>query len=391
MNLAPQEYCTGCAACMQICHKAAIFMKEDKEGFLYPEIDNSICVNCGLCQKVCPVQLPSLPQNTSKDIQAYAAVNPNGAERLQSSSGGIFITLAKKVLAEQGVVFGAVFDENFEVHHTCARSLEELKPMLGSKYLQSRIENCFIEAEKLLKQQVKVLFSGTPCQIMGLKSYLRKDYNNLLTVDLICHGVPSPAVWRQYLREFCSKEKLEKITNVNFRNKCEGWRRFHLYTSGIFQGKDSINAKNYFTFFGEDPYMRGFLSDIYLRPSCYNCHAKNGRSCSDITIADFWGIQNVLPSFDDDRGTTLLLVNSDKGKAAVSAVNIHKQDVQVVDALRHNSAYYVSAAPHPRRDYFFKKFKQGMPIDNLVLRCTSVPVYRRVLIKLKMLLRRIIK
>lgn len=193
-----KQDCCGCAACVQRCPKRCISMKEDNEGFLYPVVDESVCIDCGLCEKVCPIinRPEKLPVK-----EVLAVKNRNEAERMASSSGGVFIALAKKTIEKGGVVFGAVFDENWEVMHTYAETLDEVKPMMGSKYLQSRIGNSFRDAEKFLKEGREVLFTGTPCQVTALHNYLRKDYLNLLSVDFLCHGVPSPGVWRKYLDE----------------------------------------------------------------------------------------------------------------------------------------------------------------------------------------------
>lgn len=208
IHITDKSKCCGCNACVQRCPKQCIAMREDEEGFLYPKVDVAVCIDCGLCEKVCPV----INQNVPKEpLQVFAAKNKNEDQRLRSSSGGVFILLAENIIKQGGVVFGARFDKNWEVEHGYAETLEELEPLMRSKYVQSRIGNTYKEAEMFLKQGRKVLFVGTSCQIAGLHKFLRKEYENLLTVDFICHGVPSPGVWRKSSEERSRKARsLEK-------------------------------------------------------------------------------------------------------------------------------------------------------------------------------------
>lgn len=198
IDILDKKDCCGCSSCVQRCPKQCITLKEDNEGFLYPIVNKEICISCGLCEKVCPVLSQGEPR---KPLKVYAAKNQDEEIRRQSSSGGVFTLLAEQVIREGGVVFGAIFDENWEVKHDFAETIEGLAPFRGSKYVQSRIDDNYKKAERFLNQGRKVLFSGTPCQIAGLKRFLRNEYDNLLTVDFVCHGVPSPGVWRQYLKE----------------------------------------------------------------------------------------------------------------------------------------------------------------------------------------------
>ena len=241
IKITDKKDCCGCAACVQRCPKQCISLKEDGEGFLYPVVDESLCVGCGLCEKVCPIinRPEKLPVK-----EVLAVKNRNEDERMASSSGGVFVALAKKVIDQGGVVFGAVFDENWEVKHTYAESMGGVRPMMGSKYVQSRIGDTFRQAEKFLKDGRKVLFTGSPCQITALHNYLRKDYPNLLSVDFLCHGVPSPGVWRRYLDEVfdrsarraaagkntvlsSSLKSLPVITGIDFRDKTlHGWQKY---------------------------------------------------------------------------------------------------------------------------------------------------------------------
>jgi coenzyme F420-reducing hydrogenase beta subunit len=229
--------CCGCNACTQGCHLECISMQEDNEGFLYPKVDVEQCVDCGLCEKICPIINQT---EARKPLHVYAAKNRNEEIRKQSSSGGIFTLLAEKIIEDGGVVFGARFDEKWEVMHDYTETKEGLAAFRGSKYLQSRTGNTFQQAKEFLKAGRKVLFSGTPCQIAGLKLFLRKEYDNLITIDFVCHGVPSPKVWRMYFLYLTDNQKYttnykggyfahtKAITEINFRDKTYGWKKFSL-------------------------------------------------------------------------------------------------------------------------------------------------------------------
>ena len=216
--------CCGCSACVQACPKQCISFEEDEQGFRYPLVDKAICVDCGMCEKVCPVLNAGEPR---QPLAVYAAINPNEEIRKESSSGGIFTALAESVLDEGGVVFGARFNDQWEVVHAYTESKEGLAPFRGSKYVQSRVGETYRQTKVFLQQGRKVMYTGTPCQIAGLKRYLGKEYDQLLTVDVVCHGVPSPMVWRDYLRDITS-DNLPQIASINFRDKSTGWKNFRL-------------------------------------------------------------------------------------------------------------------------------------------------------------------
>ena len=372
-------------------------MVEDGEGFLYPEVDAASCIDCGLCEKVCPwINRPE--KFPPKEV--LAVKNRNEAERMASSSGGVFIALAREVIGRGGVVFGAVFDEKWEVRHTCADTLENVRPMMGSKYLQSRIGDSYRQAERYLKEGREVLFTGSPCQVAGLHAYLRKDYTNLLSVDFLCHGVPSPGVWRQYLGETfysaqraaagkntvlsCSLNPMPVITGIEFRDKeMSGWKKFSFVVRGrsahrADQNSVLLSAKHY-----ENTFMRGFLSDVYLRPSCYRCRCKNGVSHSDLTIADFWGVNQLMPDFDDDKGVGLVLVNTDKGKAMLECLDMEIRPSTVEDARRFNNGFKEELKAHPKREEFFRNLSEGKSVAEAVERALHVSVLKKVLRKIK--------
>ncbi len=298
-----KKLCCGCNACVQKCPQKCIEMKEDGEGFIYPHVNKNECANCNICNKVCPIN-NSIFQVSHRE--AYAAYSIDDELRNKSSSGGIFSLCAENVLNNQGVVFGAAFDEKFTVHHISIKSVNDLNLLQGSKYLQSRIENTYKEAEDILKKGIAVLYSGTACQIAGLKRYLKKDYDNLFTIDVLCHGVPSPKVWKKYIEEQ-EKSYKSNIKSIFFRSKKFGWKTYAVELK-------FNNSTAYENIFSKDAFMKIFLKNICLRPSCYDCKFKTLNRPSDLTIGDCWGIDNYMPEMDDDKGTSVLLIHSDKGK-----------------------------------------------------------------------------
>ena len=363
--------CCGCEACAQRCAHKAISMIRDEEGFLYPKIDKQICTECGLCEKVCPI----INQSESKTpIATFAAKNKNEAIRLNSSSGGIFTLLATKIINNGGVVFGAKFDEQWNVVHDYAETIENLAEFRGSKYIQSQIGKCYKIAEIFLKNGREVLFSGTPCQIAGLKKFLIKDYSNLICVDIICHGVPSPIVWQKYKLQF----GLNKNSSFSFRDKSNSWKRYEVVV--LNEEKEVIRET-----VGKNVYMKLFLSDLCLRPSCSNCPAKGGQSQSDLTIADFWGIQYIHPEFDDDKGYNLVLINSPKGLELFNSLdNCERIKTDFNQAISYNPSYFKSVAEPKYRKYFFDNFDRfGFAIYNKIQRKQQPSLIHRIASRIK--------
>ena len=367
-----KKACCGCWACVQRCPRNCITMHEDEEGFSYHIVDTSACIECGLCEKVCPV----LNQAEAKrPLDVYAAINPNEEVRLNSSSGGIFSQLAEKVIADGGVVFGARFDEHWKVVHDYCDTLAGLAAFRGSKYVQSRIGACYRHAENFLKAGRRVLFSGTSCQIAGLHRFLGKEYDNLLTVDVICHGVPSPLVWRKYVEAIktCPQRIIGKnttlhfadkntaIAGIAFRDKSSGWKRYGFTVRSI----DENNQERILfreTFY-ENLFMDGFLKDIYLRPSCYACPSKSGKAQSDITLGDYWGIEHQHPAMDDDKGTSLVLLHTDKGRIAFEALDCSIEASTYEQALAGNPSLERSVGKSLMRKYFYRKFKRSQNVE----------------------------
>lgn len=282
INIVDKSLCSGCHACMSVCPKFAITMQKDNEGFLYPIVDENKCIGCDLCDKSCQVLNPITNEN--EPIVAYACNNLNDAVRMQSSSGGIFSLIAEWIISQNGVVFGAGFDDELNVVHMAVDNTNDLSKLRGSKYVQSVIGDSYIQTKELLDAGIKVLFSGTPCQIDGLLHFLRKDYDNLYTLDIVCHGVPSPKVWKKYLeyQEILNGSSLSKTKLPTFRSKEDGWIRFR---SALF----FENGNSYSMTHEKDLYMKAFLKNVSLRNSCFSCYSKSINRNSDITLADLWG------------------------------------------------------------------------------------------------------
>ena len=378
IQLNKKEDCCGCTACIEKCPKQCIIFKEDYEGFFYPEIDHKICINCGVCEKVCPVI------NQHKEIEptkVLAIQNKNEEIRRESSSGGIFTLLAEYIIQEKGVVFGARFNEQWEVIHDYTDTIEGLSPFRKSKYVQSRIGKAYQQTLQFLKQGRKVLFSGTPCQIAGLKLFLQKDYINLFTIDFICHGVPSPKIWRMYLEEL---DPL-KIKYIDFRNKQNGWKNYEIEIKHFTNSK----TKDILEACDKNIFMRGFLSDLYLRPSCHKCPAKSLTSGSDITLADFWGVWYAFPAMYDNKGTSLITLNSTKATGSVIIdlflnCNIQETDSEIIK--KYNKALYQSALSHNNRNFFFLKLDKSKSVSKLINDCLRISIYQRISNKLHRIL-----
>ena len=353
----PSLKCCGCTSCVQTCPKNAISLFVNDEGFLYPQVDNALCVECKLCEKRCPVLLFENKNSFSKK-EAFAAICNDENLRMKSSSGGMFTLLAEKIIKEGGIVFGAEFDKDFSVKHSWTDCVEGVERFRTSKYLQSRIENTFAECKDFLESGKKVLFSGTPCQIAGLKIFLNKEYENLFTVDFICHGVPSPALWQKYIK-YREKKSASRTVKTSFRQKNFGWKMYSL--SFTF-----VNDSEYIKKLSGDKYLQLFLHDNALRESCYSCSARGDNNPADITIADFWGIENVLPDFFDDKGTSFVIIQNKKGKDFFDSVkNLCRfKEVDFNEAVKFNPQYYKSPVRSKKRNTFYKNFEKSS-IDTL--------------------------
>lgn len=297
--------CCGCTTCMNICPQKCIEMTTDEEGFLYPHIDEKKCINCNLCRKICPFQEGGDNlKNESHNPIVLAAKHKDDDIRMSSSSGGAFTAISDFVLNENGVIIGVAFDDNFKVCHQVAFDKKGRDRFKGSKYVQSHLGDIFLKVQKHLEDKI-VLFSGTPCQVAGLKAFLKDDYHNLITCDIVCHGVSSPKVFKDYL-DFMENKFSSSTKNINFREKKTGWHSF----SCVHEFENKIVSK----VFSCNPFCSLFNKSLILRQSCHNCVFTNFERPSDITLADFWGIQRVKPEFDDNKGISLIILNTRKGE-----------------------------------------------------------------------------
>lgn len=369
IDIKSEKDCCGCNACEQACPKRCISMVQDAKGFSYPEVDLSHCIDCHICERVCPI----INQCDERfPVEVCAARNANINIKKQSSSGGIFKTLALKAIADGGVVFGASFNKNNEVRHSFCEDAEGVDVFVGSKYVQSNIGDSYRQAEAFLKNGRLVLFSGTSCQIAGLQRFLRKDYGDLLIkVEVICHGVPSPRIWNDYLNYYENYLSVGNIHQINFRDKNLGWERFGF--SFHYNDKTGKGCKFFQNRIG-NPFMLGFLSNLNLRPSCFSCPAKSGKSLSDISMADFWGIKNNYPSLYDFYGTSLLLLYTDKGCAFVdSCKDIIATQVDFDIAKGNNPAIFHSAEQPTGYCEFWTAYVEGGidAIESIVMRNKS--------------------
>lgn len=349
MELCDREHCTGCSACANVCPARAIQMVVAEDGFAYPEIGASHCTNCGMCRKVCPEL--SKVELYSRPIESHAVMAADEV-RAVSSSGGVFSLLAESCLEGGGVVYGAAFDDKLQLRHIRVASVIGLGALRGSKYLQSAIGYSFRQVREDLNMGRKVLFVGTPCQIAGLRNYLRHDFENLLLVDLICHGVPSQKAFDAYLKE---QSPDDPVVGYDFRNKRDGWGGAYLLLLLLLSGK-KIYRKD-----ADDDYMCAFLSGLMLRPSCYNCQYAQMRRVGDITIGDYWGAGNEAKEDDDKKGTSLVFLNTPKAElfwknhigAKLKLDNV--RDPAISERIQ--PQLKAPAAQHPCREEFLKDMK----------------------------------
>lgn len=353
-----EKNCCGCFACYNVCKTSAIRMKYDDEGFFYPTIEKANCINCGRCEEVCPVLNFDAPTKNKIEKIYYGHIL-NESIRLDSSSGGVFSLLAGYVLDNSGIVVGAAYDNDWNIVHKIVFNRDGLYTIRGSKYVQSAINHVYQEVKKYVLQGRLVLFSGTTCQVEGLRRFLNTEYSNLLLVDLICHGVPSPMVWQEYISSISAGRNIE---DIKFRSKNKGWKKFSLM---IRYDNGKVYTNDLFT----DVYLRGFLSNLYLRPSCHNCIFKTRVRNTDFTIADFWGIQSLHPDDDDDRGVSLLMLHSEK------AINIFRnisnqmiyKEISFEKIKQYIPQITNSEKKHVHREKFFKKFrKHSVDIISLI-------------------------
>ena len=345
IRITDKTRCCGCTACVSSCPVQCISMEADEEGFDYPVVDSSVCIGCGRCEDVCPMlNAPA----SSAGTESYAVRNRSRLE--VASSGGVFPTLADSVIGNGGLVAGASFDENLSIRHILVGEEKHLRNLFGSKYVQSDMGDIYARVAEALTGGMEVLFSGTPCQVAGLRNYLGKEYKGLITLDVACHGVPSPALWRMNLAAIAAEEKSD-VVSVCFRDKSGSWKDYDV-VYGTRCGKYRKIRHS------EDLYMLLFLQNVSLRPSCYRCDFRSCGSCSDLTLGDLWNVRRVSPSMNDDRGASLVMVRSKKGRRIFEEVlgsdeTIESQEVDHKEAISGNSGFMTEYdVPAGRADFF---------------------------------------
>lgn len=319
------------------------------------------------------------------ELKTFAAYSKNEKIRSSASSGGVFSHLALEIIKKNGVVFGASFDEKFNVIHTYVNNENKLCKFRGSKYVKSKTGNAYKKAKEFLDNGKPVYFSGTPCQIAGLKAYLQKDYENLFTQDIICHGAPDPNVWRKYI-DFIQAEKNGTAKKVSFRDKSSGWRN---YSTTI----EFNDGKKYTEKACDNLYMKGFLRNLYLCKSCYNCKFKNDNFSSDITLGDFWGVENILPDFSDDKGIGLVIIRSKKGEKLFNDV---RHELVYTEAESENAFKYNAALLHPAQqnkyyEQFYSEFNNGNITDKKFKKLMKKYCDDKFIVKLKKKVKRLFK
>ncbi len=386
-ELCDKTVCTGCSACAAACPKQCIEMSEDEFGFLHPSIDTKNCIRCGMCAKACPIENPT--SKGTVEVKAYSAFSNDEKMRMDSSSGGIFTELAREIFTRGGVVYGAAYNEKFEVVHQYAQNEGELSALRGAKYAQSDLRSIFPQVKKHLTEGNHVLFFGTPCQVAGLKSFLKKDYDTLLTVDCVCHSVPSPMAWREYVKYRAQSDNSGNYPKqINLRSKITGWSSpgySNLFTYE--SGKASALRPH------ESVFMNLFIKGYICRKSCETCQFKGYERVSDLTLGDFWGIASILPEMDDNKGTSVVLVQSDKGRRALECIKdrLVMMPVSLSDASKYNPAILKPFPAHEKKEEAFGLIKNGkiaecekwfkMPKKSIISRAKNV--VKRLLRKLK--------
>lgn len=387
MQVENKTNCTGCGACYNACPVNAITMQGDEYGFYKPFIDKEKCINCDLCEKTCPLYNY---KSKNDEPKAFALINKDETTRLKCASGGAFAAFAKSILEKNGITYGVIWNNDIVAVHSKAENIEQLEKMYSSKYVQSNTLDTFKQAKTDLENNKKVLLSGTPCQIAGLKSYLKKDYENLFTIDLICHGTPSPLILEKYKQEILKNKADEKIININFRSKKRGWGSF--YTLII-----NTNKKEYCIDGSNSSYLKAF-GNLSLNTSCVNCQFNKIPRVADITIGDFWGVDEYDESLNDKKGLSIILINNKKGQNLLNEIEeiCKLQEVPLGVATKRNPNIYSSSKAHKNREEFLdyvciknKTLKSGVqkylkiPIHIIIYRL--LPQFIKNFIKYKIL------
>ncbi len=365
------EHCTGCGACVQHCPKQCISWKAGEFGFRYPIIDEKTCIDCHLCEKVCPIDKEL---KKPEDQKVYAVVNSDKETLLHSTSGGAFSAIAESILSDGGVVYGCSMEDGFQVRHIRVSTSENLQKLRGSKYVQSNTGTTFKHAEEDLRAGLKVLYSGTPCQIAGLQNYLGKEYDNLLTVDIVCHGVGSQAYFDKFMDDL--RRRYGDVQDVRFRDKkYVGWS-----CGGVVVSLSPNKEKTEQPFYNhENYYYSYFLSGDIYRKSCYACKYANAMRQGDITLGDFWGVEALKLPIDSYNGCSLMIVNTEKGKMFVNDIEgVKKVEATVEDAVRHNDQLsHPSKLPEIRQ----QRLEEYNKLDGLQIQKNYLETHKKGIIR----------
>lgn len=358
--------CTGCGACLNVCPKQAIGMQQNEKGFYNPVINEEICIKCGLCNKVCPIN--NYKSENIEHPTVYAFQNQDKDILFKCASGGAFASIAKYVIKNNGIVYGVVYDENMKVCHSRTDNLKYLEKMYSSKYVQSDTKDTYKLTKVDLENGRLVLYSGTPCQIAGLKSFLRKDYENLITVDIVCHGVPSPLVFELYKKEI-SKFNDDKILNIDFRNKNNGWNPYNIEIKTI---KSTFVEKA-----NKNDYFKLFLSNLNINSSCNACQFNKLPRTADLSLADFWGVDEYDKNLNDNRGLSIILLNNTKGIELLKHLSAKEilKEIPLEYVILCNKNICSSSTPHKNREKFFIDIKNGKSLKQCVKKYAAVPIH----------------
>ena len=362
MHVENKHNCTGCGACFNACPTKAITMAWNNNGFYIPHIDSEKCINCGLCERICP--LDKYKSQNIEQPEVFAFQNCDKETLYKCASGGAFASLANLVIEHNGTIYGVVYDDDMKVCHAKAESIEDLEKMYSSKYVQSDTNEVFAQAKTDLDNGKTVLFSGTPCQIAGLKSFLRKDYEKLLTVDLVCHGVPSPKVFEMYKKEYLRQQ----LQSLNFRDKSRGWNPYCV----------SIETKQkHIDWAYKNSFVKLFLSDLITNSACYTFQFNKLPRIADLSLGDFWGVDKYDQSMNDNKGLSIILLNSEKGQSWFN--QIKKQglckEIPLDFVIKNNPNICGSSKPHAKRKDLFEDINNGKSLKVCVKKYCKTPIH----------------
>lgn len=360
IEIKDKSNCCGCTACAMSCPTNAISMESDEEGFLYPKVNYHKCINCNKCTRVCPIINSSV--QTSYERKVYICQNKDEKVRLDSTSGGVFSTLAKYVLDRNGYVFGAKFDKNWKVVHGFTKKEEDLGEFRGSKYVQSYVGDTFQLVKQFLKEDKWVLFTGTPCQIEGLHKYLGKDYERLILMDIVCYSISSPGVWEAYLDHLDKAGKIHKseVSKIKFRDKTRYGYEYTLMTFYDESGKVLFESGP-----ESNQMLRSFVSNTSTRPSCYDCKFKKINRVSDFTAWDCYNVYTYDTDLDDNKGTSHVLIHNEKAENMLGELSksLLLKRVDLDKAVKSEPAMIQCANPNINRTAFFQTFQKEDPFN----------------------------